>query len=290
LRTSGGLPEPGTPAFLKEVWRRQPAVYRGLLGPKVLSELQSFEFSSYCRKPATSRIFARGSGSRLIPDPAKAWAIFDQFRESAELTLLLNSVERVERRLVDLQTLFGIPFDWRRDDVVASISTPNSGIGYHAGREDGFVFQVMGSRRWRVWPEEVVEPSYKRFLLGDDATEPRGTTRPDAAPLLDCVLEPGDAMYTPTLFAHEGGTIEESVSISFAWGGVSAYHVLIAIDGRHPPAVDAHPELFRLIPDVLPDAEGISRVTDFLSEAYASLPSKPSEAELTDHVTRLLAR
>ncbi len=155
-------PKPGTAAFLKHVWRHKPAVYRRFFLDAVLRPFRGDTFSSLCKPPATARIFVaaddRGHGvSRLIPDPMKAWAIFQTFRHSEPLTLLLNSVERVDPRLRDLQRMFAIPFDWRADDVVATISTPRAGIGYHAGREDGFVVQVSGSRRWRVWAGTVVK-------------------------------------------------------------------------------------------------------------------------------------
>ncbi len=287
----------GSEIFLSEIWRTVPAIFRACVPETLREPFQFPHVSRLCRNPVTARIFVltgeaadRGQ-SRLIPDPEQAWAIYSKFRATERLTLLLNSVEKVDPRLSALQGSFAIPFAWRREDVVCSVSTKGSGIGFHAGREDGFVLQVSGSRRWRVWGSDSVDEAQRRYLLGNDQQEPPAAQRPHIKPIIDCVLEPGDVLYTPAMFAHEGETITESVSLSVAWAGVTAYHVLSALRDVDLIELNAEDEreLMVLIPDVINENERVDTTIQFLVERFQFLGERgPSISEIVAYAHRLV--
>jgi ribosomal protein L16 Arg81 hydroxylase len=233
--------------------------------------------------------------SRLIPDPQVAWEIYQRFKRSDALTVLINGIEFVDPSLRDLQDLFRIPFRWRMDDIVASLSTAGSGIGYHAGHEDGFIMQVQGSRRWRVWPDSLVSLNYRCSLLAnDDSNEHPVVSRPDEPPLLDCILEPGDVLYNPAMYPHEGETIDESVSLSLAWQGVASYNILTAICGGEAAAAlvtdENRSRLFSLLPDILPTSDTLSHLINHLTTVFSCLDERPTSSDLQHALRDLLSR
>ena len=295
-------PSPGSVDFLTRVWRQIPVVYRRFVPEASLVGLRGDHYSTWCRSPATARIFVPDdsigpgrSTSRLIPDPATAWDIFQRFRPADRLTVLLNAVEKVDPTLREMQETFHIPFRWRLDDIVATLSSAGAGIGYHAGNEDGFILQVQGARRWRVWSDRLVSLRYRRSLLGDDVlTDHPMSDRPDEPPLLDLILEPGDVLYSPALHPHEGETLEESISLSFAWQGISAYDVLRTIRGAEANALIATEEIsdkiFTLIPDIQPPSDARAGIVEHLMSVMSCLNEVPTVPLVDQAVSQMLAR
>jgi hypothetical protein len=190
-------------------------------------------FHEWCRPPAVARLFVLHPGgvgaarAAALPKVSEAYDLFTRYAADGEsLTLLLNRADSVSPEIVALRDSLGIGRGWRHDDVVATLSTPGSGIGYHAGHEDGFIVQLEGRRRWRAWSPECLTPPQRAALLwpghaelaGENAPPPH---RPELPPVLDVELAPGDAIYLPSLYPHDGETIELSVSLSIAWRGVA---------------------------------------------------------------------
>ena len=297
-------PSPGSAAFQRTVWRRRPALYRGYVPAAMLRPLGRSRFNRWCAKGARVRLYARtearmpGSATaRALESALEGLAIYDHFRERGEpVTLLLNGVETVDRRLRRLQDSFAIPYWWRRGDIVATLSSPNGGIGFHAGREDGFIVQLRGTREWRVWGPRVLAASYVRSLCGHPAEPIAPMRRPRTKPLLSCRLEPGDALYIPALFAHEGVTGVESLSLSVSWQGLSAFDVLTAL--QPPEALDVplrlaeRAELFRLLrdPPSPPKARKFMRSEIRASLRAVQAPYAPTPSCIDDFVDLLLSR
>src|SRR6266496_5905184 len=79
--------------------------------------------------------------------------------------------------------------------VNAYVTPPqNQGFAPHYDVHDVFVLQVAGRKRWRVHEPVLADP------LGDQPWEQRrGAVAAQAseAPVLDELLEPGDALYLP---------------------------------------------------------------------------------------------
>ncbi len=183
--------------------------------------------------PASARLFtSRCDGSAVaadVPDPSRAIEIFRAYETSGDpLTLLLNRVERVDELIYAAHAAFGVGRDWRKGDVVATLSTKSSGIGYHAGNEDGIIVQLEGSRRWRVWDSVLVPKGPRMALLGFPGAQGYVMPRPESPPLVDIVLRAGDMLYIPPLFGHEGETECTSVSLAASWRGVTAYTAMAA--------------------------------------------------------------
>ena len=120
--------------------------------------------------------------------------------------------------------------------------------------------------------------------------------RPAAEPLIDCVLQAGDVLYSPALFPHEGETILESVSLSLAWQGVSPYDILAGMKG--PGALrnlddqdDSAASLFTLIPDILPVEDTLETIHPIVMAAFATLgDTAPTEPEVKHYLASLLSK
>lgn len=98
--------------------------------------------------------------------------------------------------------------NWLLDDVMICLSMPEGGVGPHIDQYDVFIIQGMGKRRWRVGPkgdyEEANLHSGLRQITGFE-------------PIIDEILYPGDILYIPPGFPHEGNTIDVSLSYSVGY-------------------------------------------------------------------------
>lgn len=276
-------PLPGDGAFLRTVWRRRPALYRRFFSPSDLRAFPRRRFVEWCCDTRESvRLFIAsetygpgGARSVVLDSPADAAAIFDLYKSRGErFTILLNRVERVDPTIDVLRRKLCVPYEWRKDDVIATLSTVGSGIGYHAGHEDGFIVQLRGGRRWRVWNAHLTPDAYRLRLLRPVDGPDQRIYRSNDAPLIDCELEPGDVLYIPPFFPHEGLTTRESLALSVAWRGVCPYHLLEAVADRHPAVLRNTMRDQRLF-CLLPDRESAVRTrTLWIERTFAAVHAK----------------
>jgi 50S ribosomal protein L16 3-hydroxylase len=106
---------------------------------------------------------------------------------------------------------------WRFDDVMISYATPGGGVGPHIDLYDVFICQGSGRRRWRVGDQG----NHKQFAAHAALLH----TEPFEA-IIDTELLPGDILYIPPGFPHDGVTLEESMSFSVGFRAKSACDVL----------------------------------------------------------------
>ena len=91
---------------------------------------------------------------------------------------------------------------------MVSFATNGAGVGAHIDQYDVFLAQGMGRRRWRVGKpadyKEVFPHPKLRQIEGFD-------------PVIDVVVEPGDVVYVPPGWPHDGATIEDSLTYSVGY-------------------------------------------------------------------------
>lgn len=85
----------------------------------------------------------------------------------------------------------------RLDDLMLSWASDTGGVGPHLDSYDVFLLQVQGLRRWRVGP--CLRPGQAAWQPG----LPLKILR-DFEPLHDWVLAPGDMLYLPPGWGHDG--------------------------------------------------------------------------------------
>ncbi len=92
----------------------------------------------------------------------------------------------------------------RLDDLMVSYAVDGGGVGPHFDNYDVFLLQGMGKRRWLIGDQKdhtLVEGAPLRILK-------------DFRPVHDWVLEPGDLLYLPPHWAHNGIAVGECMTYS----------------------------------------------------------------------------
>ncbi|WP_374661154.1 JmjC domain-containing protein [Inhella sp.] len=177
--------------FMRRHWQRKPALLRGA-APETAGRIGRSELFALARREDVESRLVQLRGGRwqlrhgpLVRLPAVALG---------QWTLLVQGVEAhlpVARELMDRYRF--LP-EARLDDVMVSWAADGGGVGPHVDAYDVFLVQVAGRRRWRV--------SHQRELGLVDGL-PLKILR-DFQPEMEWVLEPGDVLYLPPLWAHDG--------------------------------------------------------------------------------------
>lgn len=256
------LPDPGRQApWLPNWWRRRPRHLPGVIPVEELPEDPSGTFAGWCKPPAVGRLYrlvgddmpGASGGRRVKVDEVLSYGL--RIRDKGlPCTQLLNRVDEVDPGVDRLRAFLPSDVPWRRDDIVATWSDPGSGIGFHSGHEDGFIVQLAGSRRWRTWAPNVLPDVHHLFILGaPDSGDHTPLRRAESEPDLVVDLHPGDALYLPPLWPHEGITLSDSpsLSLSIAWRGINARRLLDGPIGNRASEL-LSPDWYRLLPDLVP--------------------------------------
>lgn len=189
--------------FLAEYWQKKPLLVRnavpgftGLLSPADMmtlaadenAEARLVEFKKdgwhLSRSPFSTRDLAK---KRKHP-----WTVLLQ-----GLNLELPQADEFMRRF-DF-----IPFS-RLDDLMVSYAVDQGGVGPHFDDYDVFLIQGIGQRRWRIGPQRdksLVEGAPLKILKNFEPAE-------------DWILNPGDLLYLPPHWAHDGIAVGECMTYS----------------------------------------------------------------------------
>jgi 50S ribosomal protein L16 3-hydroxylase len=181
--------------FLRESWQKQPRLIRnpwnGWCNPLEPDELAGLA----CEREVESRLVTQGSHSWQLEHGPLAESRFDRLGKTP-WTLLVQAVDHHVPAVAALLEPFRFIPNWRVDDVMVSYAVEGGGVGPHFDQYDVFLVQGLGRRRWQLGE------------LCDDATEllPHDHLRLLASfePTAEWILEPGDILYVPPRFAHNG--------------------------------------------------------------------------------------
>ena len=195
--------------FMRRHWQRKPLLVRQAW-PDVrppLSRQQLFELAA--SRDVESRVVTRDPGSpdawklRRGPIPRRA---LPPLRRPA-WTLLVQGVDlHVERAHAMLSAFRFVP-DARLDDLMVSYASDGGGVGPHLDSYDVFLLQVHGQRRWRIGAVQEVA-----FVDG----LPLRILR-DFQPEHEWVLDPGDLLYLPPRWGHDGIAVGECMTCSIGF-------------------------------------------------------------------------
>jgi 50S ribosomal protein L16 3-hydroxylase len=197
LALLGGL---SPDAFMRRHWQKKPLLVRqawpGVAPP--LPRAAMFELAA--RDGVESRLVQREGTEpddrwRVRHGPLPRRALPPVSR--AGWTLLLQGLDlHVPAAHAMLQRFAFLPHA-RLDDLMLSWASPQGGVGPHLDSYDVFLLQVHGQRRWQVAPVRDAQRAAWRPGL------PLKILR-SIEPVHDWVLDPGDMLYLPPLWAHDG--------------------------------------------------------------------------------------
>ncbi|MEX9756692.1 cupin domain-containing protein [Providencia vermicola] len=149
--------------------------------------------------------------SRLVSHNEGIWQVahgpFESYEHLGEenWSILVQAVDHWHHPSAALMKPFRVLSDWRMDDLMISYSVPGGGVGPHLDQYDVFIIQGEGRRRWRVGEKVPM----KQHCPHPDLLQ----VQPFDA-IIDEEMEPGDILYIPPGFPHEGYAIEPSLNYS----------------------------------------------------------------------------
>jgi 50S ribosomal protein L16 3-hydroxylase len=180
--------------FMKRHWQKKPLLVRGAVPgmTPLLSRSQLFALAA--REEVESRLVAQtgkeGWLFRRGPFARRALPSLAQPR----WTLLVQGVDLHDARAYALLQQFRFVPQARLDDLMISYATDGGGVGPHFDSYDVFLLQVQGRRRWRIGPQKDLS------LRTGVPLKILANFEPES----EFVLEPGDMLYLPPRYAHDG--------------------------------------------------------------------------------------
>jgi len=192
--------------FLRRHWQKRPLLvrnalprYAGLVRPELLFDLAT-------RDDLESRLVRCNRGNWRVRHGPFTRRELGRLRVSG-WTLLVQGVDRVLPAARELLDCFQFIPSARLDDVMVSYAPPGGGVGPHFDSYDVFLLQLQGTRRWRVSAQRdlsLVEGAPLRILRRFRASD-------------EWVVHPGDLLYLPPRFAHDGVAITDCVTCSIGF-------------------------------------------------------------------------
>jgi 50S ribosomal protein L16 3-hydroxylase len=178
--------------FMRRHWQRKPLLApQALPGVAPLSRTELFALAQ--RDGVESRLVRKRAGRWSLEHGPFARASLPSVREPC-WTLLVQGVDLHHDAARALLDRFRFVPDARLDDVMISWASNGGGVGPHVDSYDVFLLQTSGTRRWRI---------ARRYDATLDARAPLKILRRFVAED-EYLLEPGDLLYLPPNWAHEG--------------------------------------------------------------------------------------
>ncbi len=190
--------------FLSTYWQKKPLLIRRAIA----------DFISPLDREALFALAARNDvESRLVTNFRQQWKMKHGPINSLpslsrkNWTLLVQGANLHDDQADELLNRFRFIPDARLDDLMISYATDTGGVGPHFDSYDVFLLQAHGQRRWRIGAQEdlsLVDGLPLKILR-------------DFAPTEEFVLNPGDMLYLPPQYAHEGVAVGECITYSIGF-------------------------------------------------------------------------
>lgn len=192
--------------FLSEYWQKKPLLIRnaipnfsGLLDPQQLISLA-------CMPDAQARLVVQKNNKWLLYQNEFSPNDFTILGKS-KWTILVQGVNHTLPQAAKLLQQFNFIPHSRLDDLMVSYAPKNGGVGPHFDSYDVFLLQGSGHRRWQISSQQdhtLVENAPIRILQNFKAEQ-------------EWVLEPGDMLYLPPHWAHNGIAIDDCMTYSIGF-------------------------------------------------------------------------
>jgi len=190
--------------FLRDYWHKKPLLIRQAIPgfQPLLSRDSLFEM-----------VKRDDVESRLITHAKRQWKMdsgpFDAVPPLTQKnwTLLVQGVNLHDDAVDALMRQFSFIPDTRLDDLMISYATETGGVGAHFDSYDVFLLQAHGHRRWRISAQDdlsLVDGVPLKILKNFEPEE-------------EFILAPGDMLYLPPQYAHEGTAMDECMTYSIGF-------------------------------------------------------------------------
>jgi 50S ribosomal protein L16 3-hydroxylase len=189
--------------FLKRHWQKKPLLARDAL-------------KRYAGAFSRENLFALAQRddmeSRIVRRTHERWHVEHgpfRLRDLQRLppthwTLLVQGVETARAPAARLLREFAFVPYARLDDLMVSYAVPYGGVGAHFDSYDVFLVQSQGKRCWRVSRQRNLD------LVADAPLKILRNFTADR----EWTVAPGDVLYLPPRYAHDGIAIDECITCS----------------------------------------------------------------------------
>ncbi len=193
-------------AFLRDYWQKKPLLIRqafpqfnGFLNPQQLLALA-------CAEDAQARLVKQQRGQwQLQQGPFEA-ATFKKLGKN-QWTVLVQGVNHILPEAAALLQHFSFIPHARLDDLMVSYAPRGGGVGPHFDSYDVFLLQGLGHRRWQISAQQdrtLIEGAPLKILRHFEAEQ-------------EWVLAPGDMLYLPPHYAHNGIAEDDCMTYSIGF-------------------------------------------------------------------------
>ncbi|MGB1320286.1 MAG: JmjC domain-containing protein [Vibrio gallaecicus] len=197
------------PEFLENYWHKKPTILKGgfqnFIDPISPEELAGLSME----EEIDSRFVSNFNDEWTAEHGPFGEEKFSQLSES-HWQLIVQAANHWHEGANQLTEAFTSLPNWLFDDLMICYSAIGGGVGPHIDQYDVFIIQGQGKRQWRVGAKDVGQ--YKETCRASALRQIEGF---DA--IIDETLEPGDILYIPPGFPHEGNTLEPSMSYSIGY-------------------------------------------------------------------------
>ncbi|AVS72423.1 cupin [Paracidovorax avenae] len=271
LALLGGI----TPAqFMRRHWQKKPLLVRQAV-------------ASFVPPVGRQELFALAAQetveSRLVQQKKGAWSLrHGPFARRAlpplatpDWTLLVQGVDLHDDAVHALLQQFRFVPQARLDDLMISYATDGGGVGPHFDSYDVFLLQAHGRRRWRIGRQ-------KDLALKDGIPL---KILENFEPEQEFVLEPGDMLYLPPRWAHDGIAEGECMTYSIGFRSPSrtglAQDLLTRLSDGPDEERALSPHLYRDPAQDAADRPGEipAALLDFARDALARALAEPLAVE-----------
>ena len=208
--------------FMRKYWQKKPLLIRGaiagfkpLLSREVLfamaeqEDVESRLIVETVTKPA-SKPAVKSSKKAAVQWTMANGPIYPDALPALETpnwTLLVQGVDLHNQAAYELKNQFRFAPDARLDDLMISFATDGGGVGPHFDSYDVFLLQAEGKRRWKIGKQKdlTLQKDVPLKILANFAPEQ------------EFVLEAGDMLYLPPMYAHEGVAVGECMTYSIGF-------------------------------------------------------------------------
>lgn len=191
--------------FLAEYWQKKPLLVRQAV-PGFTGVISKDELFGLARDPDVE--------SRYVSQIDEHWEVIRGPQKAADLrrkkqpwTVLVQGLNLFCPDGDKLLHSFDFIPQARLDDLMVSYAIDGGGVGPHFDNYDVFLLQGIGKRRWLISDQEdrtLVEDAPLKILQ-------------DFRPVHDWLLEPGDMLYLPPHWAHNGIAVGECTTYSIGF-------------------------------------------------------------------------
>ena len=191
--------------FLDTCWQKKPTVIKQAFidfeDPIMADEIAGLAME----EEIESHLVYKEQGTWL--SESGPFTSFAQLEKNGS-SLLIQAVDHWHEDTQELVRPFRFLPNWRIDDLMVCYSTVEGGVGAHINHYDLFIIQGSGKSHWRVGNKvEMQKPTVQSTLEHDQ----------EFSAIIDVNLEPGDMLYIPCGYPHEGCATEASINYNIGF-------------------------------------------------------------------------